>query len=1139
MTICLLPTRLGLHNNKKSEAVNKSNGPTNRRGSAGGSAGTVGATYASSVAAWCAVRMLLGGGTRLPWNTPAGARIVEIACESETEVDDLKLSLESQGTIYIQIKHGLVSGPELRKAVAQLVRQYHSADFSATTDRLVIATDHSASGTIRTSLRMLLQRFNGAPAGIPLDSVAKNKAEHEALSKLRVLVRELWRLHVGCEPQDPDLRTFFGCMCIFVLDPLDGTDVESSIDALDRVVDERKASDAWRVLNDRCLKSAWLRQPFDLPGLRQLFADEHVVVAPRGFPLGVARKMTTKLVDSLIQMGRYRRETYTRRASADEQLAKFLGTSARVMIVSGGSGQGKTSWSTYQCDAGQSDGADRLRNVLIRGDDLDPEDGRLFDSFSRLLRSDAVISGDRMVTESEMREWLREEELLIFVDGLDRAPAAFRENLRRWLEGTLVDLQGSRARLLLTARPESVGPVVALLKNSEHLYRPSGAEQQVHIGDFDRREAGLAAQSLGYPELARFRHPSMMAFCAQMRDDGVDPGELRSHDIIERYIQNRMQAIQLESGLLPEAISAFVLKLAKTLADSPDGELSATELEALRSTDDPTYGAVRRSNLLAVNQSVGRVEPDEVSEHLQGEFTDIEFALDRLQQLLERPLKLGALRAAMVHLAMRDKSKIEPYLERLLNTLEEQPEDALFSVACAVVSVLDDWDQVQPLAARMAAAWSRPNLVAIYGFGKEFLDLLTDQRWAPLQRLELLWKLALNESGYDWRSKHWMAPQYAPNFTVTPWRTAMLSVLAQSGEPGLDFLVSRFDLPDAFSDTQEARLGDVAQGLFVLAAEANFDKALAAAARATSDLGVGIRHVLARRFPHITASHLADAVKRGMVPIEEVSELLDATLSVGPAFPELIAAARELMALPQAPQWRRSCLRVLSQSGEEAAAYELLQLADIGASDVRTCLAFSGQTFVLLIDTLFTRVAQGSLRADVLSGLDRLPADDQDVTYLLGRLGTLLSQRPEQVLVIAEAVEYLIHGAFNRPGIPVGLLPLVEQVLSLGSADANRYVIYAATGYDHTDRKGSRGVGLRSALIQLLVRYECDANNIQLMIGNLGFRHASNPQVTGWMAALARMHPSVDVWANLRVLTQIYSEAAEAMAEAQRLCAQG
>lgn len=1113
--------------------MSKAKGKNVGKGSAGGSASTGGAAYASAVASWCAVKMMLGGGAKLPWGTPSSARIVEIACESDTEVDDLVLRLEPGGSVYLQIKHGLKWGLELKKAVAQLVRQFHAAGFSASDDRLVIATDHSASGSIRESLKKLISRFQGASTSVSLQTVAKNQAEREVLSKLAMLVKELWSSHTDTKPTDAELCAFFACMDIFISDPLEGNDVHGAIESLGRVVDEANATSIWALLNNRCLKSAWLRQPFDLPGLWAHFRLEGVGVSPRGFPRAIARKMTSQLINLLSQSGRYHRQTYVARSEADELLSQFLANSKRLVIVGGGSGRGKSCWSAYHCDAAAGGARFDWRAQLVRGEDLEPADKSLFASISRLIRAQAATMSVPIVNESEMNEWLREEPLLIFLDGLDRASAAFRGNLNRWLEGTLLDLASSCSKLVVTTRPESIGQLLALLGRSELLYEPHKGVQYLELTDFDKEEAESAAKSLGHPELARFRHPSLMSFSAHIRGAGVDVGHLQPHDIIEAYIQYRTQGIEAESGLLPEAISALIQRLAHTLAESPDGELDIENLDALRSTDSLAYDAVRRNNLLAVHQAIGRVEPDEVSEHLQGKYTDIESAFTRLSEILERPLKLGALRAALIRLAASDSTKARAHIERLLEALTEQRTDVLFSVACAVVSSLREWEQIRPLVACIAKAWPKQNFMAAFGFGKEFLEFLADSRWSPVQQLELLWELAPNESGYDWRQKHWLTPWYAPNYHTTPWRVVITGALYKAGRPGLEFLIHRMSCRDAFSDTSEANLGNVAQGLFVISAEKQFSNALAAATEAEPEIGRWIRRILAERYPNKVIRNLSNAVKQGQVPAKEVSEILEVVRRGNYDAAELLAVIRDLQGLEDAQHWHRECLRILSENGDEAAALELVRQRSIDESDLLTFEKYDGKAFAALAETVFSRIESGDVEMRALLGM-RLPREQRDIGLLLAKIAKLLRKFPKEATTIAEVVEFLIYGAYDATEIPNGLISLVEQILALSNADANRNIIYGVTGLQRDSMLTPSGAIVRHQLTELLVAMEADANNVRLMITHLATRHRGRGQAIEWIRELVRRHALVDVLADLRTHASFDDDAADILTELEQ-----
>lgn len=1080
--------------------------PSNRRGAAGGSASTGGAAYAGAIASWFAVKMLLGSTSQLPWTLPQGTYIREIACENDSEVDDLILHLFPQGTVYIQIKHGLRFGTEFSKAAAQLVRQYLSPGFSSASDMLVIATDHSAARNVSIALKRILNRHHNSASGSLLRSLPTNNIEEQALGQLLSIVTEKWLEAVGRAPTEDELSAFLKRADILLIDPLAGNESQVAKELLSQVIEAKHVGAAWSVLNDRCLRSAWLRQSLDLPGLWAHLRSELLPVAPRGLPAAIFRDLLKRTMNQLEHIGRYSPNTYVQRKSVDTALSDFLRSQQKILLVSGGSGRGKSCWAADSCQYSSIGSSQhKLAAVLLRGEDLSDGDRSLFHSLARTIRDFMSRHGAPMVPETELIEWLGVESSLIFVDGLDRAPAPFRAGLLRWAEGTVAELSRAPSKLVITTRPETIAPLLVTLGPQERLY------QHVELGEFTKTEAEDAAQALGRPELARIHHPSLMAFAASLGvNDLVTAYRLRPSEIVEAYVEHRLRMIETESGLLAETVSAFIDRMARTLAESPDGELGAGDLAALRSADASAYDAVRRSNLLSIIRKTGRVEPDEVSEHLQSRHTDPEVELARLESILKRPLKLGALRAKLVSLAGNDAPDTKKYADTLLGELESRQDVALLSVACSMLAAFMDSRSALPLARRIGAIWKRENFLTVHGFGSELLALLSASRWSTSERLELLWTQSTNESGFDWRPKHWLRPIRNPSSTMTPWCVAMVDALALAGGDGFRFLLQHVDSDHAFSDTDEAALGDLAHGLYVMAAASHFIEAFLVAATAPPRTGAKIRAHLAERYPDRTISDLPELIANGCVPGVDVSEMLRLASFDEHDPANLESTLRQLLSRPRGDVWRNECLRLLSGRGDAGAAKELVDRDGLTLDDVFTFHQHTGAVYAFLIDRLYARIRNGECEPDLLSGL-RLSTSDIEADLLLSATQMHLQATPSHVIKIASLTEHLMSGALKAERPPRALPDLINDILAIGNPAANGFLIYGATGHRRESFLSEAGDKLRVAITEMLLARVDDSHGIDRMVNLIAERYRDEAQAIDWIVQLFHRHPKFDV----------------------------
>ncbi|CAN7287257.1 hypothetical protein [Caballeronia sp. LjRoot31] len=1084
---------------------------TTTRGAAGGSASTGGATFASLIAAWCATRLLLATRASLPWDVPTGTSIGSIACENASDVDDLVVHLNPVGTIYVQIKHGLKARAELHKALAQLVRQFRHPTFSHLTDRLVIATDYSASSTIRTDLRTVLERCRRLPANVALETCATNRPAKKVLASVTAFFEQEWKVLSADTPAtQEDLRAFLHCAQIWVLDPMSGPDDKTCIELLASVVNETNASRTWELLGTHCLKAAWLRQPFDRPSLWDLLDYKGIIASTRKMPLAdsiantteSARAMTIDRVNHRIRLKGYSADWYVERQDLDHHLETFLESGSRIMVVSGESGRGKSSWCANHCKS-----PSQRPTLLVRGDDLLAADERLFKSFSRLLRAWVGDHHGAVVPEPELLEWFQHTPLLIFVDGLDRAPGDFSSALRRWLDGTLGDLLASNSKLVLTARPETVAGVSAVLDQSDCVYQIDPKKRTVPVADFDYGEAMFAAQLRGNPSLARYRHPSMMDFCARM--------QLRSHDdsltwieVMSRFFAHRIGEVVGEYGLLDPRTRDFVRAVGKMLAKSADGVLTRSNLACLRREDGAVLEALHRANFIVDNGEIARIEPDELSEYVQGRYVSVADTIGRLEQVRQRPLKLGALRSALLELVLSDVESARTHIESVIRFLEATADPNVFAMICEVLRQFVDLNCANDTACRLAVIWREDNIFLHTSPGDLLLELLADNRWAPMVRVALLWQLASKENGYDWRMKHWFTPEYAGAPGVTPWRPAMLAALADAKTDGLSFLLERFDMRDGLPHTTEAVLGEVAQGVFLMSAESQMLNALTLLARAKTKSQRTMLTMLAQRFPEAVLAVLYEVAQGHILEPRVVSGMLLATLTNRvPAQTPVVA--HKIKALPHMASCHRLLLRALSGACDEPAAYELVQEPDLEAYDVRALSNFRGSALAQLLEVLAQRVISGTAAQSLLREVAGAAGDETGARTVQNWCVRVLTALPSAASELAHVVEQIIHFALLAESAVHGLSDLARDLVDTQDKVAGNCMVFGCTGHGTDDMLTAAGVKLRWEIVDILIEREVDNANLATLASNIATRHPTSLHAFSRVLRLLDKHSSV------------------------------
>lgn len=1084
------------------------------RGSAGGSAGTVGVTYAASVAAWCAVKLLMGRKASLSWDLSSGSIIVSVACESASEVDDLVLRLMPHGNVYIQIKHGLRAGKGLVSAVSQLVRQYRRPGFRRAEDRLVIATDYSSSATIRVEMNAVLRRCHDLPRGASLErEVALSAASLRALNTLKGAIDVAWVAEGGGRaPNEDELREFLGCMHISVLDPLSGNERQSSIEALSSVVKESDGAAAWRVLNQICLNAAELRQPFDRPALWRRLRREGIATTARWMLLGesandvksIVQCLTDRALNRLRVLRKYSREKYVARQELDIQFGKYIDSSSKVMLVSGESGKGKTNWCAFQCERNSDYFA-----VFISCEELDVKDNGVFKSIARLLGPHLKSAYGELVCQVELDEWLFQEEFLVFLDGLDRAPVSFLEGLRGWLEYSLSDLERSAAKLVVSSRPEVLVGALDLLDSTELVFKSSVGSSRVLIGDFDKEEALEAAIKLGDSGLCIYRNPGMMAFSSKLKSQ-VSLARLHQVEIVTRYMERRIKEIQLESGLLLERLNDYVFAVGQMLVRSADGVLSRKDLRELRSMDIQSYEAVRRSNLIVECGGYARVEPDELSEYIQGTRIDILTSIAAVENLIRFPLKIGALRSALEVQARIDRDGTLRYLDALIDNLEARSYYPVIVLVCRVMDLFKEWGDLEPFARKLARSWTEQNYFLLPEGETGLLRTLRDSRWTTMQSLSLLWELSYNESGYDWREKHWLTPDYAPNFHVTRWRRAVLDALESAGVEGLAFLASQLDSRESLRETNEADHGDLVSGLFYIISRDRVEVALDVLLQFGTNECYSMFIIIAGRHQSAVARYLAHHAPLGRIPPAVVSKSVNAIFRSGNLGEEVVASVRSLSELSGSLSWGRECLRVLSLSGDFRSARKLAEHPDLSFDDVYGCRVYEGAEYLDLVEIVFNRATVDDWKFSVPALVEgEISASQCDA--LIGKVLSYIQKESSLISVVADFVEQMIHAALHLDVFPERLISLADLVMGCGDKRAVNCMVYACTGHVKDSELSVSGVDARRRMVSSLASVRLCESSVLLFANNLAERHSYSSHAISILADLLPKYPDIGI----------------------------
>ncbi|MFK8260316.1 NACHT domain-containing protein [Erwinia sp. AnSW2-5] len=1072
-------------------------------GAAGGSGNDIGSGYAASLAAWAAVNML-GKYADLPWGLSQDCCITCITCQSSlAEIDDIVLQLSTGGRVCFQAKHALKKGKEFEKAVAQLVGEFHSSSFNHGEDRLIIATDHYASAIIRDHLTRILNRCkmpDFTPAKLH-DVVSEFVSEDEinVWQYFRDNVENAWRLS-GHPLNEQQFCHFLMHTRIFVIDPrINDVDKTDCIKRLRSDLQTKNPAGVWTVLIQLCAKAAAERLSYTREELFHELAQQKMIVTYAPTPHAAIREGAEYLNQSQLQYALHHADAiYLPRTTMDAEVVTFIAGESQVLIFSGESGKGKTSWCTDTCRVLQKQGY-----VLIHGDYLSEHDTSLFASLNRLIMQhmrEAALS----LTAGDIHDWLLQQSLVVVIDGLDRIPVAMIPRLRTWFERTLNEIVTTKNKLILTTRPESLSSLSRFFKN-ETLYKKEN-QSFVTVDDFTEAEAVKVALMLGNPRLACYRHPGMMMFCHNLNLTDND-NALSQTEIISRYTDHLIDDIAGHGGLLKSRVAFFVEEVVGVALESASAAvLEKTQYNHLMNQDRECFEAAMRCNVLTEKNGTVRVEPDSVSEYLQGQHIDIGEQLRRLDQICEVPLKLGALRSRLEQDAQTQQDVVIDWMQQIIEHWKNRQNSELLAMLCHVIAELPHLHAAEKLIKEMAQESDQSNSVLeVAGF--DLLKLLADKRWSHSQRREMLWLLAKNESGYDWRTKHWLTPVYAPNFISTPWKWVILREIEEDKKDGFDFLISHFSNEEIFSDTCEAVIGHLAQGLFYLSAASDIRLALQRLEHhgeydMVGNLTQGMQDQIVAELPEL----MSDSV----LQVNAISVILTALVQhhcTNIPLP-LITVLRSMEDNDRYVEIKLKVRRVLALSGD----YNTCQLLMQGAlhyAEVSIIDVFSGREFTQLVDIAFQKIASGDSDRLAVYAFCGFQLDREKFIILTNCIAKYHAENVGFITLLADVIENMIYRSYKIEDIPDDFIVFILALFEYENILKN--IIYASSGHDKDDALTPQGSAFRRKLLVALSQYITSDKHVSLLTSNLTSRHDDMAFVTSLLVNIQQRLPDVDV----------------------------
>lgn len=1109
----IYPTKI-LFDTEMSKSVEDSNA----RGASGGAANASGQRLENLFAGWAAVKLLAGEAAELPWSLPHRTFLRSIACQQACEVDDVILKTSSGGTVYVQSKSGLKIGREFDKAMCQLIRQYLAPGFGdAIDDRLVIFCDR-ASSKIADDFRSLLERIRRSPtdhsrisSGTPgVSALVRTRGEADVLKRVRSLVNEV-RAKDNCSPStEQEFQKFLERTYITVLDLTAEEHVNPSLELLGRVVQQNRRREVWDFLRIELFNLACNRGQLNIGALWSLLNDRRLPVTVRAGQRNGDYVPILSLLAELNERSQKRHaqrygcmdDIYIVREPLENEFLTFLKADARLFVVVGHSGVGKSSWCTHIAGTNKWD-----LKFLIPGEELLPTDPSLTHSVIRLLREDAENKGIHLPENHELLEWFKVSNVLFILDGFDRIPAQLRNSHRTWLSETLFELQESRIKMVVTSRPETWNLAELDLQYDTWLrYVDADSQKTLQLSQFSAGEAEQASAKLGLPALSKYRHPGMMALAARSQFH-INTQPMLHCDIIDRYLGQLWMEVGRLEQVQPSVIADFVGQVAQQFLHNDEGNVEFGMIRPLVMADRRLYQALCNTDVLLASAGRVRLNPDEVSEHLQGQQLNIAQALDNIHETEGRPIRQGIIRSALAQLERQDRQAALHFVNRLVQMMKDESSKAdvrLIRTLC-VTAVLEfrDLTDLHNLLVAIVQTWSYPNLL----LGTDPLhDLFASSRLSPMQRIELLWLIRHEEDGYAWRTKHWLTPEYAPNFVITPWQKLIRNAIAEAGEPGFRFLLQHFNSNESLN-CSEANMSDLAKGLFFVAGH------LAPA--------VALDLANEPNFPraswmlfHLLSKNHVEGLKWLQLRLTEGSLKAERAVEVLLHMPVVekdtyLAIARTLLTQDLPRRLARNCWQALTKANDSQGALLLVECDDLEQSELISLLSTKTGLFHTVFSRLVNRAASHQIDSAVLRSSFMVSPSTVEMLTCFSVLDENLVKLGKSISGFSSLLEHLLYEVSNWDNIPPEVARVADSLITQGTLEARRDIMYFATGHAPEAALSQEGVKLRRTVISALAEHEDDKENLHLFVRNLFTRPAHADYARRYIKLIGERYPDI------------------------------
>ncbi|MCA8311101.1 hypothetical protein LGM90_21575 [Burkholderia sp. AU28942] len=336
-----------------------------------------------------------------------------------------------------------------------------------------------------------------------------------------------------------------------------------------------------------------------------------------------------------------------------------------------------------------------------------------------------------------------------------------------------------------------------------------------------------------------------------------------------------------------------------------------------------------------------------------------------------------------------------------------------------------------------------------------------------------------------------------------------MDALAEAASDGFAFLLDHFDSTEPLPHGTEANMADLAKGLFFMSSGRKFAAAMDLLVQTRQQSASSIRYHVVNQHPREALSWLRDKGIDG-VSSKLLYGLLEAIPKPSAIDNRHADFVREILQVSQDVEIRRQCLQILSGSGDEQSAIQLVEFPSLGVTDSALFNVYNGERFNLLVRRLIDRVVRKEVAPEALNGVaSTIPEAKWNSHVALVAVGLTdwLRSFGADVAHVAETAEYLLYAAFKMEVVPAAVSELVELILVANEPRANKYLIYPAVGANSWNSYSSAGKAFRQSLVEKLVVVLKARENRSLMANLLIRNHLSVEYAVEMLCAMIDAQP--------------------------------